>query len=656
MAVRVALTAVAVTAAVLAATVVTGALPSQAAPKPTTAQLPAGFEQNSTQAVCALTGSHGAYTELPPAYTTTKYGLVSGDSGSSFEYDGRVWWLFGNSGATTHAPWGSQNASTRWPAVTTPLSDPAALGSDAIATSSESTRPPRPVAPYNDTEMPPNQHCPVLHFLTETAPVAGAYANPSVAPDPLFNQPYPVSLRRGELPEAGISEGHPARMYVVFGTDNPANCATLVNVSGPCPEPANGRPAAVCGGSQKGSRTRSVMAVYDGSAAQFRGLYDLSAPTTRYGPTCTTSPAADSARFVNVQLQNGDDGYVYIWGTEGGANNGRSPVYLARMPTANIATGQGLQYWDSHRAHPAFVAGSQELATPLFTDHPDACVAQLGVQYNRFLREWILLYRCGEAPAPASHPDGIYMRTAKHPWGPWSAATTVFNPKPDPRTRSGYCYFIYSTQTGSYPKCPPGSPNRTLTSAKKPHVGSYYGPYFVPNWTTGQRATASRRASTTIYYTLDTFDPYGQLILRSTVLGAAVAARVTTVTVIANRPSTYSFMLSAPGEASVFSDSGRKLDLRTGIVRFDVTNPGSSILRHSFVLCPTRLTSAQIKRLPDTCKGARGIGTPLLAPGGSGGVVTHDFVTPGTYEYLSAARGPDSGDAFAGMKGELTIS
>jgi hypothetical protein len=34
--------------------------------------------------------------------------------------------------------------------------------------------------------------------------------------------------------------------------------------------------------------------------------------------------------------------------------------------------------------------------------------------------------------------------------------------------------------------------------------------------------SATVRASTTIYYTLDTFDPYGQLILRSTILGAAL--------------------------------------------------------------------------------------------------------------------------------------
>jgi uncharacterized cupredoxin-like copper-binding protein len=282
-------------------------------------------------------------------------------------------------------------------------------------------------------------------------------------------------------------------------------------------------------------------------------------------------------------------------------------------------------------------------------------VSQIGVQYNRYLREWIMLYRCKEASAPVAHPSGIVMRTAKDPWGPWSGPTTVFDPAPDARTRSGYCYFIYSTQTGGAPRCPPGSPNHTLSSAKKPHVGSYYGPYIVPNWTTGQRATVSRQASTTIYYTLDTFDPYGQLILRSTILGAPVAVRSGTVTVVANRPSTYSFELLVRGDAPVFSDAGRRLALRTGNVRFDVTNPSSSILQHSFELCPTRLTTAEIAHLPNACEGAPEVGTPVLAPGASG-TLTHDFTTPGTYEYLSAARGPDSRDSFAGMKGELTVS
>jgi Domain of unknown function (DUF4185) len=483
---------------------------------------PAGFEVDSTQAVCALTGEHGAYTERPADYTQNDYGLNSGDSGSSFEFDGNVWWLFGNTGATVHKPWGPQNAKTRWPGITEPLSNPAALGSDSIATSPAHTRPPAPAAPYNDTKMPPNQQCPVLSFVREPGPAGkAAYANPSVYPDPLFKKPYYLSLRKGELPEAGISEGHPAKMYVVFGTDNPANCASLAKHPGPCAEPAKTGTGTTCNGTQ-GSRTRSVMAVYiPGSGARFTGLYDLSKPSARYGPDCLTSP--DAAKFVNVQLQNGPDGYVYIWGTEGGAHNDHSSVYLARTLASKIASQDGLEYWNGT----SFVGGPQTKAAALFTDHPAACMAQLGIQYNPYLGEWIMLYHCKESPAPANHPNGIYMRTAPNPWGPWSSPTTIFDPDPDQNTESGYCYFIYSSQTfdtsnldGS-PKCPAGSPNATLADSKS-HVGSYYGPYFVANWTTGTAGTTTQRASTTIYYTLDTYDPYGQLIMRSTILGAPV--------------------------------------------------------------------------------------------------------------------------------------
>jgi hypothetical protein len=216
-------------------------------------------------------------------------------------------------------------------------------------------------------------------------------------------------------------------------------------------------------------------------------------------------------------MANGTDGYVYIWGTEGGANDSRSPVYLARILASNIATGQGIAYWDDG----SWVA-TQPDATRLFTDSPDPCVSQLGIQHNPYLDEWIMLYRCNESHPSAGHPNGIYMRTAPNPWGRWSAPTTIFNPAPDQATRSGYCYFIYSKLSKAHPdgspKCADPAFDSTLADPQR-QLGSYYGPYFVADWTTGTSATASTRAMTTIYYTLDTFDPYGQLIMRSTILG-----------------------------------------------------------------------------------------------------------------------------------------
>jgi uncharacterized protein DUF4185 len=516
---RVGTVSVTVLAVALALTTIGRSTTSSATSHAVPAQEPAGFLANSTQAVCALTGEHGkVYKEMPYNYTLNKYGMVAGDSGSSFEYNGQVWWLFGNTDATQHSPWLKNNQSSRWPAQKTPLNSAVAEGSDSMAWSPLATQAPNPAAPYNGYAMPPNQQCPTLTFVSKTLKNGlTPYINPSVFPDPLFKTAdYYVSLRRGELPEAGISEG--GKMYVVFGTDNPANCADdTTTVAGPCAPPTKGF-SKPCGTNSKGSRTRSVMAVYQ-SNGRFQGLYDLSAPSTRYAPLCgPKSPTLDDARFVNVQMANWTDGYVYIWGTEGGSNNNASPIYLARIPAATIATGAGIEYWNGTTFVPGPASDPETAAVPLFTDSPQWCAAQLGIQYNQYLDKWIMLYRCNEKPAPKGHPNGIYMRMADDPEGPWSAPTTIFNPATDPHDESGFCYFIYSAAT-----CPANSDNATLAYANKPKPGGDYGPYIVANWTTGRYQSDVFQASTTIYYTLDTYDPYGQLIMRSTIEGPVVA-------------------------------------------------------------------------------------------------------------------------------------
>jgi len=89
------------------------------------------------------------------------------------------------------------------------------------------------------------------------------------------------------------------------------------------------------------------------------------------------------------------------------------------------------------------------------------------------------------------------MRTAPQPWGPWSAPQTIFNPTRD----HGYCHFIDSpTCKGRY------------------HVktGGDYGPYFIPGFTGGTLGVGGPVRSI-FYYTLDTFHPYGEVIMTTTV-------------------------------------------------------------------------------------------------------------------------------------------
>jgi hypothetical protein len=143
-------------------------------------------------------------------------------------------------------------------------------------------------------------------------------------------------------------------------------------------------------------------------------------------------------------------------------------------------------------------ATQQSVAAPLFNDNPN-CMGELGVERNPYLGAWMMLYNClNNSPA---NPRGIWMRTAPEPWWPWSPPQTVFRASTD-----GYCVIM------DKPTCPPpydGNP------------GGEYGPYFISGWTTGAPAGSGVGATTTIYYTVDTFVPYGQVIEQSTIDGSA---------------------------------------------------------------------------------------------------------------------------------------
>jgi hypothetical protein len=92
------------------------------------------------------------------------------------------------------------------------------------------------------------------------------------------------------------------------------------------------------------------------------------------------------------------------------------------------------------------------------------------------------------------------LRTAQQPWGPWSAPQTIFNATRD----HGICVFIYSDSTGACPN--PGG----QTAA-----GGNYAPYFISPLTTGDEDGTS-----IFYWTMATFDPYTQMIMKTTIQGS----------------------------------------------------------------------------------------------------------------------------------------
>ena len=100
------------------------------------------------------------------------------------------------------------------------------------------------------------------------------------------------------------------------------------------------------------------------------------------------------------------------------------------------------------------------------------------------------------------------MRLADHPWGPWSAPQTIFNPMRD----AGYCHFIHRAVAPGNPACDNVSaPNRLGVP------GGDYGPYFISRFTTGDEAREhidelSRKYVGTEYR--NPIGPQGRIILK----------------------------------------------------------------------------------------------------------------------------------------------
>jgi hypothetical protein len=127
-------------------------------------------------------------------------------------------------------------------------------------------------------------------------------------------------------------------------------------------------------------------------------------------------------------------------------------------------------------------------------------MGELSVTWNPYLRKWLILYGCDS-------PRGINFRVADRPWGPWSAPTLVFDPRSP--TDGGYCLFIHDAVP-----CPAGSPNPKddLREGGSGVFGGEYAPYLIDALTRGD----VNARTTTIYFTMSTWNPYQVVLMRST--------------------------------------------------------------------------------------------------------------------------------------------
>ncbi len=181
--------------------------PTSAVQAPTPAP-PIRYVPGSVQKVCQLTGETDRQFHTPTVnQTATRFGLEETDLGYSFEHNGKLFFLFGDSIPSPTFN-GKPNGANDPPRI---LDD-----NDAIAFTT-------------DTSI---GQCPRLDFVRNSI---GAYKNPVV----LNAQGQPaIKLRTNETPIAGISQG--GRMYVLFATDNPTDTARPPGTARLCHSYGNG--------------------------------------------------------------------------------------------------------------------------------------------------------------------------------------------------------------------------------------------------------------------------------------------------------------------------------------------------------------------------------------------------------------------------------
>jgi len=261
-----------------------------------------------------------------------------------------------------------------------------------------------------------------------------------------------ISLGAFEVPTEGISVGD--KIYLFAATDH--------------------SPDQIMG--------RSVLSVSEDDGQTFQYLYDFSID-----------------KFINLSIVEGAPNAATIY--PGATNDGlvifgsgayrESDLYLAIQPASQIDDRSSILYFSGMGidSKPLWSQAESD-ADPLFSQ---PCIGEFSVTFNPYLQKWILLYNCHLEPF-----RGIILRLADQPWGPWTAPIILFDPWED----EGYCHFIHTSW--EHQEC-----DQVYDPGRENEWGGEYGPYQFDSYAWGDDT------STTIYYTMSTWNPYTVVLMKA---------------------------------------------------------------------------------------------------------------------------------------------
>ncbi len=181
----------------------------------------------------------------------------------------------------------------------------------------------------------------------------------------------------------------------------------------------------------------------------------------------------------------------------------QGPLYLARVPIDSIEDLSGWEYFEGlTEAGPIFTPGTEDISVSLFDE---SCIGEASILYDQGLGKYIMTYNCH---LEQNAPEGIHLRVADKPYGPWSDPITVLY-WTDPYGK----YMHQATCLDATEPCvaeDDGLSNPYFEGT----WGGLYGPYMVPQWFQADEQAGLYE----IVYTLSTHNPY-MVHLVKTVLG-----------------------------------------------------------------------------------------------------------------------------------------
>jgi hypothetical protein len=191
--------------------------------------------------------------------------------------------------------------------------------------------------------------------------------------------------------------------------------------------------------------------------------------------------------------------FVFTWGT---GHYRQSDAYLSIVPSASFETEQGTRYFAGLDG-----AGATAGGTPRWSaNEADAAavvkngtMGDISVTWCQAPGLWLMTFD-SRPPAPA----GIQFCYSKTPWGPWSAAQTIFEAVRD----GALGKFIHD------PKIKPddGLEGPVIGAGQSDPAavkGGTYAPYVVERWTKVQGQELD------LYYVLSTWNPYVVMLMKS---------------------------------------------------------------------------------------------------------------------------------------------